>query len=771
MAANRPRRKIDLADAQARSVPNFEANFFASLGLKVQDDPFDKPYQQHPWVYACLTAIATAIAQTPYRIVQEVKGRKRPLSDSLKALKAELPRVHEDDREMIARTQDVRARARMVRAYDPGIRMARFLRAVGDVEPIESGPWYDLFRDVNPVMTRSQLWEATLINYNGEGGECFWVLEGRNKGVEDGEIPTEIWPMSNRGWKAVINKRTRLPEKWILSTWIEGVEHKQEFAPEQIIRFRRYNPYDAIKGTSPYDALKRELEQDHHASLFNTAYFKNGAQIGGYAFFDRRMTPDQRKDFLQMLEGRHRGSNKAWRPAVFEGGVKFEESKANHRTMQFKELREWVREACFITYRVPKSILGIGSYDTKATALTETRNFWETNLLPQVQYMEDLLASDLFRLSRTEGQGIFGMFDLSTVPALREDLSEKTNVAKTMVEIGYPLNEVNERLELGMEDQPWGDVWYKPNGTTDITKPEPEPDPAADAPKDRPAGAEANPDDEEASDKSDFTAMRIAGASAYWRSLVTRLFGPGEEAFEKKLRGYLFSLRNHQLQRIDTVGGDPPSAEALAFELASWQEEMTKRLAPVYSKVFAAAYEQVTEELALLDGKGVKRAVEGDPDVKAIVDLLSRRVRRTVKTIRNHTIEQMYDVISKGGTRDDVKKAVKGAFQRYATRGKAQVIARSEASATINQARDLAFRRRGVTEWEWITAADERVRETHVIYGEGGAHRTGFNWATLSGFGGDDSAAYTLEFPTDPRAPASEVIGCRCILIAVGVST
>ncbi len=53
---------------------------------------------------------------------------------------------------------------------------------------------------------------------------------------------------------------------------------------------------------------------------------------------------------------------------------------------------------------------------------------------------------------------------------------------------------------------------------------------------------------------------------------------------------------------------------------------------------------------------------------------------------------------------------------------------------------------------------DERVRADHVTLG-GEEHPVGFNFATLI------QSTGILEFPLDPRAPAEQVINCRCALI------
>ena len=53
------------------------------------------------------------------------------------------------------------------------IARADFQILSGD-QPLESGPIYDLFTNVNPSMSRFQLWEATE-SFLWARGECIWI--------------------------------------------------------------------------------------------------------------------------------------------------------------------------------------------------------------------------------------------------------------------------------------------------------------------------------------------------------------------------------------------------------------------------------------------------------------------------------------------------------------------------------------------------------------------------------------------------------------------
>lgn len=744
------------------AVPPVENDFFVSLGLKLRDDPFDKPYQQHPWIYACGQVIGVALAQLPARVYRQGGGPQLSTpGDRVKAMRKEVPSAHGDDLELIAGYRNPRTRMRELRRLAPWLKPRALMRAVDNVEILEEGPWVDLFRKVNPLMTASQLWEGTFINYN-VGGECFWILEGEGPGLKDGEIPREIWPVSGHGFTAEIDKRTQLPKKW-KRKWNDGTTTQEaEYDLHEVVRFARYNPYDAIRGLAPFHALKREVEQDYLASMFQMAFFKKGAQIGGWVTSEKKWTPEQRKDFLQQFEARHAGAAKAHRPAVFEGGVSFTESKQSHRNMQFKELREWVRDAVLSVYRVPKAMLGIGDYSTRATALAETRNFWETNLLPQAQYAEDLMESDLLTPERRGKENVWVAFDLSVVPALREDLTEQVVVAKDLVQIGWTANDVNERLDLGMPpDHSWNDTWYKPNTVGDVNAPPPAPKAPPNAPPADTPPADTTQQDARPKRKITLPSVSVKDVepSLYWEALVARVFEPGETRYEKKFRGFLLDLRSHQLRLIDQRG-EPSNPELVLFDEREWRDELSKRTEKANEQTFMAATEQMIEEIASTLGKASPDDTL-DVQMADTIKALNRSVGKSVRTIRRQLDKLLREQLGSGATLDALKLAVREYFSMAMARGRSRTVARYATSANVNAARELAMQKAGVRAWRWINANDENVRDTHVSYGEGGAQALGFNWPSLIG------RSYTLQRPCQFGAPAEEVIGCRCVASVV----
>ena len=93
-------------------------------------------------------------------------------------------------------------------------------------------------------------------------------------------------------------------------------------------------------------------------------------------------------------------------------------------------------------------------------------------------------------------------------------------------------------------------------------------------------------------------------------------------------------------------------------------------------------------------------------------------------------------------------------------RARAARIARTEAGAASNGARNIEHNREGVTETKWATSKDEHVRKSPVAGGVEGHYgldgkRTPIKKTFVKGI--------TLRYPLDRAAPPGWIVNCRCV--------
>lgn len=360
------------------------------------------PYAQHVWVYRAIRAIATRIAHVPFRLWS------------------------------------------------------------GE-EEVTDGPLYRLFRDVSPLMSRFQLWEATY-GYLLLTGNCMWVLDfpgGDRRGA-----PRNIFLFNPKRFEPVRDPDSGLPVGWKFRLQSGGHEI---FDLDEVVHFKLWNPYDPILGLSPLEAASEGVQLDWNVQRWGRRFFENGAIPGGILFYKGSgLTDEQAQTILDRIEQRHRGTDRAHRTALLQGDFEYREVSFGLQTVrEIMEPRRFHREEIAAIYDVPPVVLGEYEHSNFAKDFIQSqiRMLWLDNLIPAMRYAEDVLRTQFFRRLAPE---IEGLFDVDAVEALKEDFHQKVETANKLHGMGVPLLEINRLMDLGVDESkvPWGNEWLVPFSLT-----------------------------------------------------------------------------------------------------------------------------------------------------------------------------------------------------------------------------------------------------------------------------------------------------------------
>jgi len=439
--------------------------------LESENIAVSQPYSQSIWVYAAINAIAGNIQRVPFRLYKSRPSGREP-------------------------------------------------------KVIESGPLYEVFTNPNPYMTQELLFSATM-TFLSLYGECFWILERGDVT----QIPSEIWTFNPTRFEPVFNEANGMVVGW---AYMKGTTHEITFPASQIVHIKYFNPYNDIRGMSPLAAARNSIDQDYFAGQYNINFFKDGCEIGGFLTTDQELSDEQYERILRQFEDRHRGAGKAHRVALIEGGAKFSEAKISQKDMEFIETKKMSRLEIMAVYKVNEVVLGlyqdIKSYEGIKSA---HKAFWEECLVPKITYIETLLWAKLF--AKIEGGKVYGAFDLANVGPLQTNYSEKVDTAMKMFHMGWPINQINQRLQMGMQDVPWGDEWWVPGGFLPVTQ----------ILNNTTEGKTENDSEGETSTPEDVKTFRYLSI---------------EKEYRKKLTRFLFDCRKISLDNIynnkDTQVGD-----------------------------------------------------------------------------------------------------------------------------------------------------------------------------------------------------------------------
>lgn len=636
-----------------------------------------------------------------------------------------------------------------------------------DATDVQSGPWYDLFLRPNPMMTRKTFLEACELYYL-LGGECFIILEGEGDDLGESDIPTEMWPMPGRCVKEVID-----PETKMLAAWeVETNTGRQVYATDRVVHYKRFNPSNPLRGLSALRAALGAFRTDQKAARFQEDFYDNGAVPSGAVVFPATVngrtnmpTKEQRDATRKALEDRHVGSGKGHRMMTLWGGVDWKSFSIPQKDMEMLGGRLWNRNEIAMVFGVHKVLLGDTDQVNRATSQEAKRILYENAVIPDTERFEDTLEAEMFaKRASAEARGrakregrrsaIWAAFDWTQVEALQEDGDVRLMKAQKATMLGYPLNEVNERYDLGHEAQPWGDKGLLPFSLAPAEQVAEGGDPFGDLMGEDPGTVE--PVSAAAPASVEPIRSRIhrskSQRDAHWRAFVGGILNPGERVLRKRMKGYMHGRRVEVLKWLDTSRAirltNPDDLDAfLADAQRRWRDLLRKQTAPVFERIVDSAAKGVAPEVG-----GLAHFDMEDPRTLEFLSAKDIKVQNVNVTLENGIRTQMLRGMGQGETIAELQARIRTLFNGATSRS--LTIARTESAQAANGARDLVFEAEGVDSTGWLTARDTHVRDEHVRL-EGDVKPRGESFVP----------GITLRYPGDLEAPPGQTINCRCMAV------
>jgi len=703
-----------------------DSTFFKSIRLRMNDKEITQPYRQHVWTHACVKSIATTIASVPFLIVRDKKTSDRS--------KSRVPKLMDTIRAINSEHRQEFGQA-MLRA--------------SDFEIMDGGPVYSTFHDVNPLMTKAQLWEATTVLLAMDG-DAFWLLQGSDgKPISAAtEWPARIWPMGQK--KILPYVKDGAIEGWRYDS--DAQDHKR-FELFQVLWFYDYNPYDPLDGLGDYETVKEAASQDHKSAKYNEAFFDNGAEPGGILTVPGDPNDTQRKDILRAWNDRHKGPEKQGKTALLTHGAKYDRNPRTHQDMQFLEGRKWNRDETFAGFRTPKILASIYEDINMATAFAAIKQFWNQVAIPRMVYYEDSINSKMMK--KPDARDWYVMFDLSNVEALRADEEKKSQVAERYSKIGIPTEDIIDQMELKFPKRGWMGSWWVPFNLVPISDKESE---STENPAQGGDGNDNNADMIRKIDRASKGLKRQIDKGKQWQAWVNNVLSPIEGPYQEKIHSFWYELRKEQIAKWEQSTKDMPSEgelNSILFDRDVWGAKLGQISLPFYEEASRLALEQTSQELNT-DPWNLN-----DPRVQAQIELKKNKIRIVTDefwmALRDNIVEGMQEneTVTEISTR--IRKQFNNAQKPYATLR----IARTETAQISGMVRHANLEGEGIKKKEWNTAGDEDVREAHKIFGSLGPVPIGHNYMTDIGQSGK------LMYPNDPEGPADQVINCRCVELPV----
>ena len=334
---------------------------------------------------------------------------------------------------------------------EPPLRV--FSTKAGDRNELHDTPLGDLLDRPNPHMTVSNLL-AYLSNCLHIDGNAYW-RKLRAGNPETGNV-VELWPISPTRITPVSVEGSGEFISYYRYYVRPGVH--EDIPANNIVHFRLgLDDGDHRLGCAPLKRLAREVSSDEAATVYADRLLGNLAIPGLYASFDKEapsLTQVQAEELKARLSALY-GGNNVGSVGIGSPGMTIGQLGFSPEQMDLKVLHRVPEERIAAVLRVPAIVAGLGAGLDRSTYsnFAEAREaFTETTLIPLWGAVGDTLTMSLAP-DFGKDRGVSVEFMIDDVRALQDDQNAKAVRLKTYVDAGI-LTKDEARAEIGHEPLP-----------------------------------------------------------------------------------------------------------------------------------------------------------------------------------------------------------------------------------------------------------------------------------------------------------------------------
>lgn len=623
----------------------------------------------------------------------------------------------------------------------------------------------DLFHRINPEETYFDFLEQKMLHL-AVGGASY-TEKARNRLGETAELyewsPDLVTPVPDK------TGRRRI-KSYKFTSQSGG---QVELPRDDVIPVKVYNPDSPYRGFSFVSPMKIDLSADIKAARYNRSFLQRGAKISGFLKPENGdLGDDEWRRIKAEFTALYSGPDRAGDVAVLPSGLDFRELGTNPKDLDWEVLRKWVREVAAGGLGVPPIL--IGNFDAASYANTEQqlRAFWDYVGKPWLRKIWSSINEFLVHPEIDDKLVVEPNY--LEIDSLID--SETTRVQNTSTQVQGGWMTINEaRQRSGLQPLPDGDRLLLPLALDPVDPTDLERD-TQPAPQGPPPGGE-EPEEEEEEEEPEKRAKVSARGRSIMRGAHAYLLAEEEARIELAARKYLQDAKGRTLARLE----DTQEPETVAGNVEAEARRAMEILSPVFLAVVERGGDDGLEKLGMskVGPTAYRRKVDSPdmlPQVLNIVgtfDELNPRVIAYLEVLFAHiedltrrTLEDVRSIVRRGledglGVQE-IANNLEDAHAFSALR--AEKIARTETAAALNLGVNEAFRAAGTSRKSWLSAKDERTRDSHTA-AEAKYSAEPIALGQKFVLEDPDRGVAELMFPADPEAPGWASINCRCAMV------
>jgi phage portal protein BeeE len=504
-------------------------------------------------------------------------------------------------------------------------------------------------------------------------------------------------------------------------------------------------------GLSPIETAALAIDTGSVAQAWNRVMIGNRFEEGGVLETELPLGREDIAELKAQVRAQIGGAN-AGDPIILTRGLKWTSTSRPPKEMDYVGTDKRVDWKICAALGVHPVVLGQLDDATLNNVEALKRDFWMDSVIPLVElWMDSVNTSWVWP---TWGRDVRLWYDASNVLALQEKREEKVQVFTALHDRGYPANMLNAWLELGLPELPViGDKSFIKAGLTEVA----DENRVEYAEGEIVDGEDVQPALEAGDEQAPKLLLRAPEYKGFPDSAESR------DAFWfsfEKARTHFYARWEQRLSKLltedlavaaaEAEGGLAAVGNALDLRTARWEQELTK----LWTEVAQAFGERTADQIEAKDGYGANEVKAGwswGRDAAAYVrDLAKIKAKAIIETTKTWLGRRHDQTIGQGQGADEFDEAVREQGPEY-VKWRREMISRTETISASNYgAREAAVQSGRVTAKIWLTARDDRVRDTHQAL-EGQKRPL------------DQPYSNGLMFPGDPSGPLSEICACRCV--------
>ncbi|GGN32310.1 phage portal protein [Deinococcus daejeonensis] len=540
-------------------------------------------------------------------------------------------------------------------------------------EPDPGHPLQALLDRPNPFMSRQDMLERWALHLE-LGGNALWhkVLVGGK--------PVELWPLAPDGIKPIPSRLGFISGY----EWRQGSDQKTLDAGE-VLHWQFVDPSTPYWGLSPLKAAAQAVDTDLAAVKWNRAVLANDGKPPLAVFLSDQLDPTQQELAARFIQGQIDG-NSVRKALVLGGASKAQPLSMNAAELDWLEGRRMSREEIGAVFGVPPMLMVAGQDVTYANLDASKRILWEDTVVPLLDDLCQGLGMGLLPHWGAERTHRI-VADLSGVTALQENMKDRAEAAKILVEAGFPINAVNQRLGLGFAPVDGGDVPRQPV-----------------LPAQAPPGTKALPPMQ----SKGVRQRKDRGDPP--ESVTERLARLDKWIAEARPRISELLLEQGSAAASAYASGQPWEPE---LSLDDWQALLEALHVAVIESEGGIGYAELLKVITSSGGGGTFDVL-ADGVVEWIDEHVGDMVKGITDTSKTALRAEIKAGVEAGESEAEIAKRIRVLSDEWSD-WRADRIARTEVGSAFGAAHDQAARQIGVPMVKtWVATGDDRTRDEHA---------------------------------------------------------